>query len=97
MAAYVIARVQVHDWEKYRQYTRRTPDVIAKYGGKFVVRGGEVVTLEGPQETRRIVVIEFPSLQQATAFYNSTEYGEARALRADAATGSFIAVEGCIT
>jgi uncharacterized protein (DUF1330 family) len=95
MAAYIIARVLVNDWEKYRQDTQRMPAVIAKYGGKFIVRGGEVVTLEGPHEDRRVVVIEFPSLEQAKAFCNSKEYQEARSLRLEAATASFIAVEGC--
>ncbi len=94
MPAYLIARVQVHDPEKYKQYTQRTPAVIAKYGGKFIVRGPEVVTFEGPQESHRIVVIEFPSMERAREWYYSKEYQELKALRAGAATGSFIAVEG---
>ncbi|MGE5612626.1 MAG: DUF1330 domain-containing protein [Bacillota bacterium] len=95
MAAYAIACVQVHDWERYKQYIQRTPAVIAKYGGKFIVRGGEAVTLEGAEETPRVIVIEFPSLAQAKTFYNSKEYQEVRKLRIGAATASFIAVEGC--
>lgn len=95
MPAYIIARVDVTDWERYREYTKATPAAIVKFGGKFIVRGGQIVTLEGPQETRRIVVIEFPSLEQAKAFYASEDYSIARKLREGAAIGQFLAIEGC--
>lgn len=94
MPAYLIARVEVTDWERYRAYTKATPTAIAAYGGKFIVRGGEITTLEGEPETRRLVIIEFPSLEQAKAFYNSPEYARAKALRAGAAVGQFIVVPG---
>jgi uncharacterized protein (DUF1330 family) len=94
MPAYIIARVAVTDWTRYREYTKATPAAIARFGGKFIVRGGEIVNLEGEPETCRLVVIEFPSLDQAKAFYNSPEYGEAKKLRAGAAIGQFLAVEG---
>jgi uncharacterized protein (DUF1330 family) len=96
MPAYIIARIEVTDWERYREYTKATPGAIARFGGKFIVRGGEIVTLEGPQETRRLVIIEFPNLNQAKAFYGSPEYAEAKKLRAGAAIGQFLAVEGCV-
>ncbi|MEI6781842.1 MAG: DUF1330 domain-containing protein [Verrucomicrobiota bacterium] len=95
MPAYIIARVQVTDWERYREYTRATPAAIASFGGRFIVRGGETIALEGPQETGRVVVIEFPSLDKAKAFYHSEEYSRARKLREGAATGQFLAIEGC--
>ncbi len=95
MAAYLIARVEVTDWERYREYTKRTPAAVQRYGGKFIVRGSEITTLEGEPENRRIVVIEFPDLQRANAFYQSPEYAEAKKFRAGAAVGQFIAVEGC--
>src|SRR5512140_211859 len=95
MPAYLIARVQVTDWDRYREYTQATPAAIERYGGKFIVRGGETPTLEGPPENGRVVVIEFPTLGQAKAFYASEEYTRARKLRAGAAHGQFIAVEGC--
>ena len=94
MPAYIIARVQVTDWERYREYTRATPAAIASFGGRFIVRGGETIALEGPQETGRVVVIEFPSLDKAKAFYHSEEYSRARKLREGAATGQFLAIEG---
>jgi uncharacterized protein (DUF1330 family) len=94
MPAYMIARVQVNDWARYRQYTQATPAAIEKFGGRFIVRGGETITLEGPLETGRLVVIEFPSVDQAKAFYNSEEYARAKKLREGAATGQFLVVEG---
>ena len=94
MAAYIIARIKVTDGEQYRKYTTETPAIVAKFGGRFIVRGGETVTLEGPEETRRVVVLEFPTLEQAKACYNSAEYQAAKALRAGAAEASFIAVDG---
>ncbi len=95
MPAYLIARVEVTDWGRYREYMKATPGAIERFGGRFIVRGGEMATLEGPEETRRVVVIEFPSLDRAKAFYNSEEYSQARKLRAGAATGQFLAVDGC--
>ena len=94
MPAYLIARIEVTNWSRYKEYTQLTPGVIAQYGGRFLVRGGSVVSLEGPAESGRIVVIEFPTLDQAKTFYNSPEYTKVKALRAGAATGQFIAVDG---
>lgn len=95
MPAYVIVLVEVTDPEKYRQYTQATPSVIAQFGGKFIVRGGKTVTLEGPEEKRRVVVIEFPSFEAAQAFYLSEEYQWAKKLREGAAVGTFIVADGC--
>ena len=94
MASYVIARVNVTDMDQYKEYMKLTPDAIAKYGGKFIVRGHNTVTLEGPEETARVVVVEFPTFEQAQAFYHSPEYGAAKLQREGAATGQFIAVQG---
>ena len=94
MAAYLLARVEVTDWDRYKEYTKKTPEAIAKYGGRFIVRAGEMVTLEGPEETRRVVLIEFPSYEKAKEFYHSQEYQEAKKLREGAATGQFLAIDG---
>lgn len=94
MSAYLIATIEVTDWEQYQQYTRASSQAVAQYGGRFIVRGGDKITLEGPEETRRIVVIEFPSLEQIKTYYDSKEYQEAKQLRQGAATGSFVAVQG---
>ena len=94
MAAYMIARVNVTDWDKYNEYIKVTPGIIAKYDGRFIVRGGETVTLEGPEEKWRIVVIEFPDLNKARDFYHSPEYTEAKKIREGAALAQFVAVAG---
>ena len=60
----------------------------------MIVRGGATETLEGPEETRRIVIIEFPSMEQAKAFYTSSDYQKAKALRDGAGEGQFIVVDG---
>lgn len=94
MAAYIIADSNVTDPAAYEQYRARVPAAIAKHGGRFLARGGEVAVLEGDWSPRRVVVIEFPSLEAAKAFYDSPEYQAARALRAEAATIDMLAVAG---
>ncbi len=94
MPAYLIAKINVTDKEQYKEYMKLTPAAIEKYGGKFIVRGGEKVTLEGPEETRRVVLIEFPDMESAKTFWHSPEYEEAKAKRLGAAEGSFVLLEG---
>jgi uncharacterized protein (DUF1330 family) len=94
MAAYIIARIKVTDSARYREYTLRTPEVIARYDGRFVIRGGEVHTLEGPREQRRIVVLEFPTFERAKEFYYSPDYQELKKLRLEAAEGELVLVPG---
>ncbi len=94
MSAYMIVRVNVTDMEQYSEYMKLTPDILKKYGGKFVVRGGEKVVLEGPEITDRLVMVKFDSVEAAQKFYNSEEYQAAIEVRKDAATASFVVVEG---
>lgn len=94
MPAYIIAFIDVTDSERYAQYMQLTPAAIAQYGGKFIVRGGENLTLEGPPENRRIVVLEFPTFEQAKTFFDSPEYRHAKSFREGAARASFILVNG---
>ena len=95
MPAYVIVQVEVTDWEKFQDYLKESPGVIAAHGGRYRARGGETVVLEGEDQGKRIVLIEFPSLRKAQDWYNSPEYREVKQLREGAATGLLIAVEGC--
>ena len=94
MPAYVIVRVEVTDQDKYNEYLKAGPGTLARYGGKFIARNGEKATLEGPDETRRLIILEFPSLAKAKEWYNSKEYQDAKKLRADASIGSMVAIEG---
>lgn len=92
--AYVIAQVDVTNATQYAEYAKLTPDIIAKYGGRFVARAGRTATLEGPPAKPRVVIIEFPSFDAAQQFYASPEYTAARKLREGAASAQFVAVEG---
>ena len=94
MSAYIVVRMKVTDPEQYKRYAARTPECVASFGGRFIARGGEAVTLEGPEFRDRMVIIEFPSLERAQEFYNSPEYTEIKALREHAGTAEFVAVEG---
>ena len=94
MSAYILIKIQVNDPSKLKSYQEVAPAIIEKYNGKLKVRGGEVVSLEGPAENRRIVMIEFPSLEEATKFYYSDEYADAIKLRSDVADFEMIAVDG---
>jgi uncharacterized protein (DUF1330 family) len=94
MPAYVIARVQVTDWERYKEYTALSPATIAQYGGRFIARGGDVISLEGPPETHRVVILEFPSLERAQEWYHSDEYQAVKQIRAEVATASLVAIDG---
>ncbi len=94
MVAYVIADIHVTDPVKYEGYKALTPAAAAKFGGKFIVRGGQIAPLEGDWKPERVIVLEFPSLDQAKAFYASVEYTAARRARAGAATMKIIAVDG---
>ena len=94
MAAYIVARIDVTNPELMKNYLAATPPVLRKYSGKFIARGVPDVTLEGPAESRRLVIIEFPDLATATGFFNSPEYTAARKLREGAAIAEFVAING---
>lgn len=94
MTAYLIARIDVTDHERYERYKSLAPAAIDAHGGRYLARGGDVSTLEGDEEHRRVVILEFPDLDAARTFYDSPAYTEARAARDGAATGQFILVEG---
>ena len=94
MAAYLIARVHVTNPEAYEGYKKLAAEAIAKYDGRYLARGGRTETLEGSEETGRIVIVAFPTLEQAKKFYDSPEYQKAKAAREGAATGHFVIVEG---
>jgi uncharacterized protein (DUF1330 family) len=94
MSALIIVEVEVLDKERYETYKGMVPPSLAAYGGKFLVRGGEVETLEGEWSPKRLVVVEFPSMAQAKAWWGSEEYSEAKALRQATAHTKMILAEG---
>lgn len=94
MAAYVIAEIDVTDQASYEEYGKQVLATVTRYGGRFVMRGGSVETLEGGWAPKRIVALEFPSLEQAQKWYRSPEYGPLIRLRQKASRGKLILVEG---
>ncbi len=92
MAAYLIANVELTNPEDYREYLVRNTDIVARFGGRFVVRGGKVEVLEGEWTTYRVVVIEFPDGNAAHAWYNSPEYQEAAEIRRKNARTHILAI-----
>lgn len=94
MVAYVVAQVNVTDPERYKKYAEGATAACAKYGGKFLTRGGKVVPLEGAAPRQRNVLIEFKDVETATAYYNSAEYQAAKAHREGAADMMFFVIEG---
>ena len=94
MSAFVIAEIDITDPAAYEDYRRQVPDVIARYGGKYVVRGGKVEALEGGWSPKRIAVVEFLSMEQALKFYRSPEYAPLLRIRQKASRGKLVIVEG---
>lgn len=94
MAAYLIGRMNITDPDTYAEYKKRTPEIIERYGGRFLSRGGEKITLEGEKETRRVVIVEFPSAQKAAEFYHSPDYQAALVIRKNAAQMDLMIVGG---
>lgn len=94
MAAYVIADVDVKDAAAYEPYKAAAAATIAQYGGRYIVRGGKHETLEGKWRPRRLVVLEFPSFEQAKRWYESEEYRKVKPLRLQHAVGDLVLVEG---
>lgn len=91
--AYWIARMDVRDAERYKDYISTAKPAFERFEGRFIVRGGSVTNLEGDARQRN-VVIEFPSVQHALDCYRSAEYQAAKAIRQEVADGEMVIVEG---
>jgi uncharacterized protein (DUF1330 family) len=91
---YVIAEITVTDPEAYKQYAAIVPSIAAKFSGKYLVRGGQTVAVEGEAPSGRIVVIEFDSLAAARSFEDSPDYQAVAPLRQKAARSRVFLVEG---
>jgi uncharacterized protein (DUF1330 family) len=94
MAAYVLAQIDVHDPDQFERYREKVPATIERYGGRYVVRGGEVTELEGTLPAPRLVIIEFANRDAAKAWYLSPEYQEILPMRLNAAKGTAVIVDG---
>ena len=94
MPAYLVVHVDVHDPERYEEYKALAPPSIRAYGGRYLTRGGATEVLDGDCTPKRLVLLEFPTMDQARAFYGSPEYAEALALRHATATSSVVLLDG---
>ena len=94
MPAYMIADVDIKDSEKIKEYLKLSPSTVRKFGGRFLVRGGEFWVAEGNWQPKRLVILEFESLACAKEFWYSGEYAPAKALRQEAAESKIVFVEG---
>ena len=94
MRAFVIVEISIHDADLYEEYKKLTPATIAAYDGKFIVRGGRTVTMEGDWKPQRIVVTEFPSVERAEEWWHSEGYEMAKKIRHASADTKMIIVEG---
>jgi uncharacterized protein (DUF1330 family) len=94
MSAYVIVDVHVTDPVGYADYKELATATVPLYGGKYIARGGKTETLEGEWDIDRLVILEFPSMEQAKTWLNSPEYAPARALRHKYASTKMVVIEG---
>jgi uncharacterized protein (DUF1330 family) len=94
MSAYIIANVTVTDPQQYEQYKKLSTLAMQAHGAEVCVRGGPCAVLEGDWAPERMIVLKFPSVEQARAFHASPEYAKARQARQGAAVMRMVLVEG---
>ena len=94
MPAYVIVNITVRDAARYEEYKRLATTAVAAYGGRYLARGAPVEVKEGGWSPARLVILEFPDVERARAWWSSSEYGPARALRQSCADTQLVITEG---
>ena len=94
MAGYIIVEIDVTDPAVYEEYRHAAGATVLAHGGKYLVRGGAAETLEGDWRPKRIVVLEFESVERARAWWSCEEYREPKKLRQKSAVTKMILVEG---
>jgi uncharacterized protein (DUF1330 family) len=94
MAGYLIANIEVKDPAKFDQYRQEVMPLIEKFGGRYLVRGGELRRLEGNPPLSRLVILEFPTIEVAQKFYDSAEYAPILKLRLDSTRSEVVLAEG---
>ncbi|MGY3451850.1 DUF1330 domain-containing protein [Bradyrhizobium sp. USDA 4353] len=94
MTAYVLSEVEVRDAEAMQRYRDLAARSIARYGGRYLVRGGAAETVEGGPPAKTLIIVEFPSMARLREWYASVEYAEALGERWKALDRRLIFVEG---
>ena len=94
MSGYVIAQIKVTNPENYKEYLAKVTDIVKKFDGEFLVRGGTNQIVEGNWQYTRTVVIKFPSYKKAIEWYNSDEYKPIKKIRLDNSISNGILIQG---
>jgi uncharacterized protein (DUF1330 family) len=94
MSAYVVVDISIRDTATYDRYKTLAPPSIAQYGGRYIARGGATTVLEGDWRPERLVILEFPDVERARAWWSSPEYAPAKALRQSCAATDMVLLEG---
>ena len=94
MSAYIISDVTAKDADAFQTYRSRAAASIARYGGRYLVRGGPIEQLEGNWAPRAIIVVEFPDIERARTWYRSPEYAFALEVRDRALSRNLILLDG---
>jgi uncharacterized protein (DUF1330 family) len=95
MTAYLVVDIEVRDADKYKEYVAVAPDYVKKHGGKYLVRGGDPDGVEGDWNPQRIVIIEFPTRENARALLDDPEYRSVADARWSSTVSNMIVVDGC--
>ncbi len=96
MPAYLVAHIEVHDAVGFDEYRSQVAPIIDAFDGRYILRGGKTETLEGAQQQRRLVIVEFPSMEAARRFYHSPDYAPVLQRRLDSAASDVVLVEGVL-
>ena len=94
MPAYIIVEIEIFDPVGYEEYKKLAGATVEKYGGKYIVRGGKTEVLEGNWKPKRIVILEFPTIDRAKEWLNCEEYREPRKMRHATAKTNMLVIEG---
>ena len=94
MSAYIIVQINITNKEPYKEYLKQVTPIVKKYGGEYIVRGGNYETLLGKWDFERTVVIKFTNYDTAIEWYNSEEYAPIKKIREDNSDGNLIIIEG---
>jgi uncharacterized protein (DUF1330 family) len=94
MPAYVIVDIDIIDSRGYEEYKKLAGATVEKYGGKYIVRGGRTEVVEGDWNPKRIVILQFDSVERAKQWLHSEEYREPRKMRHRTARANMILLEG---
>ena len=94
--AYIVVDVDIHNLEIYEDYKKQVVPIVTAFGGEYIARGGALDVIQDELwRPTRMVLLKFPSMDQAKAFVDSPEYAPVKQMRLDNSAGTLVIVEGC--